>query len=303
MAKRKKMSQMQKFALRDGLVFASPYIIGFFGFTLYPIIASLYYSFTKYTVLAPPKWVGLLNYKRMFFSPEDALYRYSMYNTLYYSAFAIPLGLVVGISIALLLNMKVRGMAIYRTIYYLPSIVPIVASSVLWRWILNPQWGILNAALEKIGIPGPPWIASPEWSKPAIILMSCWAVGGAMVIYLAGLQDIPKELYEAADIDGANSFQKIINITIPMLTPTIFFNLIMGLIGAFQFFAPVYILTQGGPADSTTLYAFHLYKTAFAYFRMGYASAMAWILFLLIAFFTLILFKTSARWVYYGGQR
>jgi multiple sugar transport system permease protein len=286
--------------LRNGLLFISPWIAGFLAFTIYPILASLYYSFNNYSILIPAEWVGLGNYKALFF--EDPLFWVSLTNTLYYIAFALPLGIIIGVTLALFLNMKVKGMAIYRTIYYLPTIVPTIASAILWLWILNPQYGLLNSFLAKIGIQGPGWLASPEWSKPALIIMSWWGLGGAVLIYLAGLQDVPQQLYEAAELDGANWLQKTIHITIPMLTPVIFFNLVMGLIGTFQYFTEAYVMTNGGPVNSTLFYALYLYRNAFVYLKMGYASSMAWLLFILVLTCTLLVFRTSARWVYYGGK-
>ncbi|MBS4200468.1 sugar ABC transporter permease [Bacillus sp. FJAT-49732] len=260
---------------------------------------SLFYSFTDYDIIQKPTWVGFKNFTELM---HDELFWKSLYNTFYYTLFSCPLGVVVGVGIALLLNLKVKGMAIYRTIFYLPSIVPFVASSILWLWLLDPQFGVINALLENLGIPGPGWLVDPQWSKPALILMGLWGVGGPMIIYLAALQDIPNDLYESADIDGATWWQKILFITIPMLTPVILFNLIMGLIGSFQYFTQAYIMTRGGPNDSTLFYALYLYNNAFSYFHMGYASAMAWILFAIVMSVTLLIFKSSARWVYYGGE-
>ncbi|MBS4201913.1 sugar ABC transporter permease [Bacillus sp. FJAT-49732] len=260
---------------------------------------SLYYSFTDYDIIQSPVWVGLQNFQTLF---HDKLFWKSLYNTFYYTLVYCPLSVIVGVSLALLLNLKVRGMAIYRTIFYLPSIVPFVASSILWLWLLDPQFGIINSIIAIFGIQGPGWLVDPQWSKPALIMMGLWGVGAPMIIYLAALQDIPNEMYESADIDGAVGWQKILFITVPMLTPVILFNLIMGLIGSFQYFTQAYIMTKGGPNDSTLFYALYLYNNAFSYFHMGYASAMAWILFVIIMATTLLIFKSSARWVYYGGE-
>ncbi|MGQ9631661.1 MAG: carbohydrate ABC transporter permease [bacterium] len=282
-----------------GLLFASPFIIGMLCFIIYPIGASFYYSLTEYSVLQPASWTGVENYRALFF--EDDYFWTSLYNTVYYTGFVVPLGIITGLAIALLLNMKVKGMAVYRTLYFLPVLVPVVATSILWMWVLNPQYGMLNALLDIVHIKGPPWIASPEWSKPSLILVGIWGVGQAVVIYLAGLQDVPEQLYEAAIIDGANWLQKTRHVTIPFITPVILFNLIMGVIGSFQTFTQAYIMTNGGPANSTLFYALQLYRQAFQFFRMGYASAMAWILFIIIVICTWLLFRSSARWVYYGG--
>jgi multiple sugar transport system permease protein len=205
------------------------------------------------------------------------------------------------VAIALLLNMKVVGVPVYRTVYYLPSIVPVVATSVLWMWLLNPQYGLVNAFLARLGLPEPGWISDPMWSKPALIGMSLWGIGGSIVIYLAGLQDVPAELYEAAEIDGARPWQRVRYITLPMLSPVIFFNLVMGLIGSFQYFTQAYVMTLGGPVDSTLFYALYLFRRAFTYLDMGYASAMAWLLFVLIMAVTALTFKSAGRWVHYAG--
>ncbi len=286
--------------LRNGLLFISPWLVGLIVFTIYPILASFYFSFTDYSVLKSPRWVGLENYVHLF--TNDALFPKSLTNTLYYAAIALPLGIVGSVALALLLNKKITGMSIYRTIFYLPNIVPAVAMSVLWIWLLNPNYGLFNSILKGLGLPGIPWLTSPTWSKPSLILMGLWGIGGSMVIYLAGLQDIPDHLYEAADLDGANSWQKTRNVTLPMLTPTIFFNLIMSLVGVFSYFTQAFIMTNGGPIDSTLFYMLYLYRNAFIYFKMGYASAMAWILFVIVVSLTLVVFRSSGRWVYYGGS-
>ena len=289
---------------RTGLLFISPWLLGFLVFTLFPFAASFYFSFCWYDGLKAPQWIGLENYHRLFF--EEPLFWKSVCNTLYYAVFEVPLGICFGVGIALLLNMNVRGIAIYRTIFFLPSIVPAVASSVLWMWLLNPQFGVINTLLRFIGIPGPGWITSPNWSKPALILMGLWGVGGTMVIYLAGLQDIPQSLYEAAELDGANAWRRTLHITLPILTPVIFFNLVMGLIGAFQYFTQAYVMTQnnpggpGSPVNSTLFYNLYLFNQAFAYLNFGFASALAWVLFIFVSILTLIVFKTQGRWVHYA---
>lgn len=288
--------------LRNGLLFASPWLLNLAVFIAYPIAASLYYSFCAYDTLRAPRWIGIENYRNLF--TDDPLFWKSLFNTLYMVAVGLPIGLVVSLGIALLMNQKLKGMAFYRTIYYLPSITPVVATSVLWLWLLNPEIGLVNTMLAKIGIAGPGWLQSPDWSKPALILMGLWGAGGGMVIYLAGLQDVPQQLYEAAELDGAGRLAQFRHVTLPMLSPVIFFNLIMGLIGSFQYFTQVYVMTQGrgGPRDSTLVYALHLFNSAFLDFRMGYACAMAWVLFLVTLLCAGVLFRTSARWVYYGGE-
>ncbi len=284
-----------------GLLFASPWLIGFALFIAYPIIASLYYSFCSYDAIRSPRFVGIQNYQRMFF--EDDLFWKSLWNTLYMVVVGLPVGLVASLGVALLLNQKLRGMAFYRTLYYLPSITPVVATSILWLWLLNPDYGLINVTLGGLGMHHPPgWLTDPAWSKPALILTGLWGAGGSMVIYLAGLQDIPEALYEAASLDGANKLQRLRHVTLPMLSPVILFNLIMGLIGRFQYFTEAYVMTNGGPQDSTTFYALHLFNRAFMDFKMGYASAMAWVLFLITLVCALAVFRTSARWVYYAGE-
>lgn len=283
------------------MAFAAPAIIGLLWFTAYPVLASLYYSFCNYRVLTPPRWIGTGNYTHLF---EDPLFYTSLWNTAYYAVFAVPLGLLLALGLALLLNTKVRGLAIYRTCFYVPSVVPIVASAVLWVWLLSPQQGAVNGILRSLGVKDTPgWFQSPDWSKPAIILWSLWNVGGAMVIYLAALQDVPKELHEAAELDGARGWDNFRHVTVPFISPQILFTLIMGLISAFQFFTPVMVMTNGagGPVDSTTFYSLYLFNMAFSYFKMGYACAMAWVLLILVLLATGIIMKTSARFIYYQG--
>ncbi len=283
-----------------GLLFSSPAIIGLAAVMAYPVAASLYYSFCNYSVLKPPTWVGMANYERLL---TDELFWTSLWNTLYFAAFSVPLGIIVAFLLALLLNVKVRGMTVYRTIFYIPSIVPMVASSVLWIWLFNPQYGAVNALLRHVpGISDPPgWLSDPAWAKPTIILWSIWGVGNTVVIFLAGLQGVPQALYEAAEVDGASPWQRTLSITVPYMTPYLFFALVMGLIGSFQFFTPAMVMTNGtgGPADSTMFYALNLFHRAFSDFKMGYACAMAWVLFILVVIATLVVVKSSARYVYY----
>ena len=282
-----------------GWLFIAPWLIGFILLTAVPFIASLYLSFCQYDVLTSPKWVGLENYRNLLFN--DSLFWKSIWNTFVYALFALPIGTVAGVALALLLSMDLRGMSIYRTAFFLPSIVPMVATSLLWMWLLNPQIGLINNILEMFGIVGKPWLSSAEWSKPALILMTVWGVGGSMVIYLAGIKDIPMSLHEAALVDGANTWQRTWHITLPMLTPVIFFNLIMGLIGTFQYFTQAFIMTAGGPEDSTTFYCLYLFQRAFLYLNVGYSSAMAWILFVVVLAITTFLMKTHTKWVHYEG--
>lgn len=279
-------------------LFVLPWILGFLIFTLGPIIASLVFSFTDYDIMLAPSWIGLANFRELF---EDPLFYTSLYNTIYIVILAVPLGMLVSFAIALLLNQRVRFLAVYRTAYFLPSIVPAVASAALWLYLLQPQWGLVNGFLESMGIAGPGWLSSEVWSKPAIIMMMVWAAGNTMIIYLAGLQDIPQALYEAAAIDGANEWSKFWRITLPLMTPSLFFTLVLGIIGTFQIFAQIFVLTDGmgGPQNSTLVYMIYLYRNGFNFFRMGYASAMAWVLFVLILLLTWLQFKGAQRWVYY----
>lgn len=297
-ARRPKMSAKQRRELWLGLAFVSPWLIGFTVFTLYPVIASFYFSFTDYNVVSAPRWIGLRNYVDLW---NDPLFAKSLYNTLYLAAIGIPTSLFLSLVIAMLLNRKMRFQGVFRTIYFVPSVVPAVAVALLWRWFLNPDFGPVNQMLQAIGIAGPGWLADPTWSKPALVLTGLWGVGGSMVIYLAGLQNVPVQLYEAADLDGANAWQRLRYVTLPMLSPVILFNLIMGIITSFQAFTNIYVMTGGGPSNSTLVYALYLYQNAFQFFRMGFASAMAWVLMLITAGALVLIFRTSG-WVYYEGR-
>ncbi len=285
-----------------GIAFISPWLVGFLALTLYPVLASLYYSFCEYRVLTPPRWVGLRNYIELF-SDHD-YFLPSLANTAF-MFLELPIALALSVAIALLLNQKLRGMAFFRTLYYLPSVVPTVAASILWLWLLNPEYGLVNKTLEWLHLPTTEWLQSPLWSKPAFIVLDLWMIGGGIVIYLAALQGVPEHLYEAADLDGASAWRKTWHITLPAISPVIFFNMILGIIGTFQYFTQSFLMTgspPGGPANSTLFYALYLFQNAFTYFRMGYASAMAWVLFLLTLLATLLVFRSSARWVYYEGD-
>jgi multiple sugar transport system permease protein len=233
---------------------------------------------------------------------HDPLFWKSLYNTLYYAVIFVPLSTIIAIALALLLNMQVKAVGIYRTIFYLPSVVPTVASAILWLWLFNPSFGLINSILAGLGIPGPGWIFSTAWSKPGLILMGLWGLGVPMVIYLASLQGVPPDLYEVADLAGANWWQKTIYVTLPMISPAILFNVILGIIGSFTYFTQAFVMTNGGPNDSTLFYSLYIYQQGFTFFHMGYASAMAWILFLIVLFITLLVFKTSASRIYYGSE-
>jgi multiple sugar transport system permease protein len=281
-----------------GLLFISPWIVGLLWFYLYPFIASLYYSFHNATAFGSGAFIGFRNYEVMV---RDPLFWKSLANTIYFTSGSLGLGTLLALSLALLLPKNVRGATVYRTIFYLPTVVPFTAISVIWIWILHPQYGLLNHLLERLGMEGPGWLSDPTWAMPGLVLVSAWSIGNMMVIYLAAMMEIPAELYEAAKLDGASAWQRLIRITIPMLTPVILFNFIIGLINGFQYFVQPYVMTNGGPADATLVYSLYLYRNAFQFFRMGYASAMGWILFLLILAVTAILLRSARKWVHYRG--
>jgi multiple sugar transport system permease protein len=296
----RRLSKSEGKGLFWGIFFVSPWLFGFLFFTLYPLLASGYYSLTRYDLIRDPVFLGLKNYIDLF--TTDPHFWNVMYNTLFYVGFSVPLGIGTAFLIAILLNSKIIGRSFFRGIIYIPSIVPAVCSAMVWLFLLNIQYGAINAVLTSIGLEAIPFLSNPTLAKPSLVVVSMWTQGAAVVIFLAALQDVPRSLYEAATVDGANAFQKFLNVTIPMTTPVILFNLIMGFIGAFQEFTVPWLLTQGGPMNSTEFFAIHLYRNAFIYLRMGKASALAWIMFAIIVVFTLILFRTSARWVYYGGE-
>jgi multiple sugar transport system permease protein len=284
---------------KDGWLLAAPWLVGFVVFTGGPILFSILISFCKYDILNPAHFTGLDNYVWMF--SQDPLFWKSLWNTVY-MVIGIPIGMAASLGIALLLNLKIKGMPVWRTFFYLPSIIPAVASSILWIWIFNPTGGLLNVALGSLGISGPNWLQDEHTSKISLIIMGLWGAGGGMVIWLAGLKGISEAYYEAASLDGAGSFKKFIHVTLPMLSPYIFFNLIMGFIGTFQIFTQAFILTKGGPVNSTLFYVYHLFNNAYRYLEMGYASSMAWFLFLIVFSLTLLQLKLSKRWVHYEGD-
>jgi multiple sugar transport system permease protein len=282
-----------------GYFFLLPFLVSTLVFWVIPLFQSAYYSFTRYTVLSAPRWVGLRNYVKLV--TDDRLLGTSVFNTLYYTAFSLPLGLLIALVLALLLNTRIPGMTVFRSVLYLPSVIPMVATAALWTFLLTPRIGLVNIVLTAVRLNPPNWLTEPEWAKPALILMNLWTAGGSMVVYLAGLQGIPESLYESAQIDGANCVQQLFRITIPMMTPTIFYNLIMGLISSMQVFSTAYIMTGGGPLNATYFYMLKLYQHAFFDYRMGYASAMAWLLFVVVLGLTVLVFKTSDRWVFYAA--
>jgi len=298
--KKRGMSAGEKQHLKNGLLFTAPGIIGLVGLTLYPVLMSLYYSFCNYTVLKPPQWIGTGNYTVL---ANDPQLRVALSNTVVFALMSIPLGVATAFFLALLLHQKVRGMQLFRTIFYLPSVMPTVAGAVLWLWIFNPKSGLLNTAIRGLGVENAPgWLTDPLWSKPALALMGAWGVGGWMVIFLAGLQDVPVELQEAANLDGAGTMQIWRHVTLPFMSPHILFATIMGVIGVASYFAQPMVMTRGGPADSTLMYAQYLFQNAFQYFKMGYACAMAWAMAVLLIALTFFIFRGSARHVHYAGD-
>lgn len=284
-------------------IIVSPWIIGFLIFTAGPMIYSFYLSFTDWDLFTQANWVGLKNYDKLL--TNDDMFKHAVYNTFYFALLSIPVNITMSLFIAYLLNKPLRGMRIFRTLVYIPSVVPIVALTLLFRWVLAPDAGLLNRSLALVGIDGPAWLFEPEWVKIALIIMGLWGVGGSMVLMLAGMQGIPDELYEAAEIDGANQARLFFNITLPMLTPVILFNLIMGIIGGLQTFSQIYILTtssSGIPSKSAIMIVPYLFRHAFRYYRMGYASAVAWVLFAIIMVLTLIVIRSSSMWVFYESE-
>jgi multiple sugar transport system permease protein len=280
-----------------GYIFVSPFLLGFILWFLIPALTAAWLAFQEWNLIRDPTFVGLDNFWTLFF--DDPLFWQSLKVTVVYTVISVPLRLVLSFLVALLLDTKVRGMTIFRTVYYLPSIVPAVASAVLWAWILNTEFGLLNAGLRYLGMPKIHWLQDPRLALHALILMSLWSLGGGMIIYLAGLQGIPHVFYEAAEIDGAGAWTKLRHITIPLISPVIFFNLIIGIIGSFQVFTAGYLVTRGGPQNATLFYVLYLYNSAFKQLRMGQAAAMAWVLFFIIMGLTWVVFKWVGRQVYY----
>lgn len=283
-----------------GLVFTSPAIIGLLWFQAYPIAMSIYYSFTSATMVKPASWIGTTNYEGLM---KDPRWWDSLEITLGYIAWVIPIGIIVALVLALVLNLKVSGQSIYRVIFYLPAIVPVVATSVVWLYFFDPQYGPVNTFLAKLGITGPGWLDDPQFAMSAIVLFTVWGSGNLMIILLAGMQDVPRDLHDQAMVDGAGAFRRFRHVTIPFLSPHLLFALITGLIAGFQFFTPVYVLSGGAgdPAGSTLISSLYLYQNAFQYFKIGYASAMAWVLFIIVAIMTALVFRFVGRRVYYGG--
>jgi len=297
--RRTKMSSRRKKEAFYFWLFISPWVIGFVGFLLGPMIASIYISLTEWDSFTPPQWVGLDNYVKAL--TEDPIFWKALWNTFYYALISVPLGLVIGLWLANLLNKRVRGRKLFRTFIYLPTLVPLVATAMVFKMVLAPS-GPLNDMLGWFGIDGPSWLLDPSWVKPALIVLSAWGAGGATVLLLSAMNGIPRELYEAAEIDGASSWRQFWSVTFPQITPVVFFNLIMGLIGSFQIFSQVYILTAGGPNNASQMMVPLLFREAFSFYHFGYASAVAWLLFVIILLFTVIAFRTSRSWVFYEQE-
>ena len=297
------MNRLRKREAFEGYVFALPGILGLLCFTIGPIVASLILSMSAYDVLSPAKWVGLANYKKLF--TDDPLFWKSLYNSAYYTFLSVPLGMMFSLFCAVILKNRVLKFGrVFRVIYFLPAVTSGVAISFLWLFLLDPTFGTINRLLKELfGITGPLWLQNEIWSKPGIVLMSLWAVGATVTIYLAGLQGIPDYYYDAAAVDGASAPRQFISITLPMLSPTLLFTFVMGIIGSFQVFLQAYVMTQGGPLNSTMFYVLYLYRHGFVYFNMGYASALAWVLFIVILAITLLVFRSSPLWVFYESKR
>lgn len=303
-SRKRRWGKMARNEFIAGLLFASPWLIGVLIFVAYPMLSTLYYSFTRYELPLPPKWIGLKNYVDLI--TKDRFFPQVLGNTLFLTLIGIPAQIVFALFCASLLNLKVKGQAVWRTIYVLPTLMPPVVLALLWSWILNPQLGLVNNIFHKFGFQGPLWFASPQWSKPSIILMQLWAVGSMTIIYLAALQGVPQEIYEAAEIDGAGRWARFRHVTLPMISPVTLFQLITGVIWSLQFFTEAFILsgmaggsTPGAPQGSLLFYGVYLYIQAFQYLNMGYAAALAWILFLISAIATGILLFGSRRWTHY----
>jgi len=286
-----------------GWAFIIPAVLGLILFKFGPVLASLYFSFTKYDIISDPKWIGFTNYQTLM---TDNYFIKSIQVTLNYTSLFIPLALIVAYVIGLLMSQELRGISIYRTMWYLPSLVPTVASAVVWRWALNPEFGPVNYPLRLLGFQSPGWLTDPKWIIPSVVLIQLWGLGNAALIFLAAIKGVPETYYEAAEVDGANAWFRFWNITLPMTSSVIFFQLIMSVISSFQVFGVAYILFSGqttsdpaGPGNSALFYVLYTYRNAFGYFKNGYASAMAWLMFIVIMILTLILFRTQKMWVYY----
>ncbi len=295
---KRRMGRLERQDTIAFFAFISPWLIGFVCLMLIPMAASVYVSLTKWNLLKPPVFTGLENFRTIF---SDPLFYKSLQVTLYFAVLSVPLNIILSVFLAMLLNNKVRGMSAFRTVFYLPAVVSGVVVALVWMWIFQPEYGVLNNALRAIGIQGPKWIQDEAWVVPSMVLMSLWNVGGSIVLYLAALQGVPTEQYEAASIDGAGWWKKFVSVTLPGISPTLLFTTLTGIISALQVFTPAYVMTNGGPNYASSFYAYYIYNNAFVYRKMGEASAQAWILFFIIGIITLVVLKTSAGKVYYDG--
>lgn len=285
---------------RVAFLFLSPWLIGFLAFTAFPIAASLFLSLTEYPILKSPEFVGIRNYTYMI--TGDPLFWQSLKVTTIYTVAIVPLQLVTAYALAILLNQTVHGLSVFRTVFFLPAVTPAVATALMWMWVFHPEIGLANSALAAIGIEGPKWLASTEWALPTFIIISLWGIGGGMVIYLAGLQGVPTALYEAAELDGAGAWSRFIHVTLPMTSPVILFVTVTSMIGSFQVFTAAFVMTDGGPVNATLFFVLHLYNYGWRFLQMGYASALAWVLFVIILGLTLLLLRLSGRLVYYEAE-
>jgi multiple sugar transport system permease protein len=296
----RKRGRLRRYEALHAYVFMAPAILGLLLFTLGPVVASLLMSFTDYDLLTDPTWVGVQNYGEMF---SDSLFWQSLRVTAIYSVVSVPAGLALGLALAVLLNHKMRGVMFFRSVYYLPTVISGVGVAMLWRWLFNSEFGIINVLLRNVGIRGPAWLTDERWALSALIIASLWGVGGTTLIFLAGLQGISQELYEAAEIDGAGRWRQFRNITLPLISHVTFFNLVLGVIGALQVFTDAFVMTRGGPNHATYFLAVYLYQNAFQYLKFGYSAAVAWVMFMIVLVLTLLVFRSSPLWVYYENER
>ncbi len=304
LGRRRRRGNLERKEARAGLFFVLPWLLSLLIFTAYPVLASVYFSFTDYNIIEAPKWIGLSNFQTMFTADPDFLT--GVGNSAYYAFISVPLGLILSLALALLLNTPARGIGLYRTLFYLPALCPPVAATIVFILMLDPDAGLINNFLTAVGLGAPGWLSDPGWSKPSLILLSLWTVGSGTLIFLAGLKEVPQTLIEAASIDGAGPLRRFRSVTLPLLTPVILFNLVMGVINSFQVFTQALVIggTTGDPLGSTLMFMVLIYSNAFSYFKMGYASALSIMLFLAVVILTLLIFRTSRAWVYYeGGTR
>ncbi len=299
-SKRSGLVSLRQHEERIAFLFLTPWLIGFLAFTAFPIVASLFLSLTEYPILHSPEFVGIRNYTQMV--SGDPLFWQSLKVTTIYTVAIVPLQLVTAYALAILLNQTVHGLSVFRTVFFLPAVTPAVATALMWMWVFHPEIGLANSALAGIGIEGPKWLASTEWALPTFIIISLWGIGGGMVIYLAGLQSVPTSLYEAAELDGAGAWSRFIHVTLPMTSPVILFVTVTSMIGSFQVFTAAFVMTDGGPVNSTLFFVLHLYNHGWRFLQMGYASALAWVLFIIILALTLLLLRLSGRLIYYEAE-